>query len=333
MNKKIISQCLLAAGILSAVSFAHADEGRGFYVGGFAGAGRSGNQDVEQTGTAHKFGDTGYSYGGSKYDFNLAVDVKGNAKRDTSGLGGVHVGYEWATTSWGVKPALELEAYYVGADQNSNLANPNDEVVTLKSTAPSAYDNSTDTNYTTHTTAYDYTGGPNQTKFQDAIQNYANGHYGAGEHRFQDHMKMNAGIFMANMVFTYDTGSMFKPYVGGGLGFAVINMNSASSFQTSPSANPNFEMSGGVNGTPVNHFNSNTSAYDVGFASQVKLGLRADLDKNWSAFVEYRYLHINSTEYTFGSTVYPDHSATDNWNYKSGSMDFNNALAGVEYAF
>lgn len=338
-----MKKLLTILGVLTSTTVAFADEGRGFYIGGFAGAGRSDNQNVEQTGTAHKYGDNGgYGYGGHNYDFDLAVDVKGAAKRDTAGLGGVQLGYEWGTTSFGIKPAIELEAYYVGADQKSNLSNPNDEVVTLRSTAPDSYTNLSDTHYggvdqPANTPDYNYLVGANSSvktaSFQGAIQEYANHHYGAGDHRFENKMKMDAGVFMANAVLTYETDFILKPYIGAGIGFAVSHMNDASSRQTSPAGATGYEMSGGDGGVPVNHFNSRTSAYDVSFASQVKLGVRAQMDKHISVFAEYRYLHVQASDYTFGSTVYPDHSATDNWNYKSDSMDFHNALAGIQYAF
>ena len=306
MNKKLNIALLVGLAAMSTINVAQADEGRGFYVGAFGGAGRTDNQDVQQTGTAHKYG--AFSNIGTALspiypgDFDLHVDVKGNAKRSTSGLAGIKAGYEWASTSSNIKPAFELEAMYLGANQNSNLVNPNTEVVTTLAT------------------------GDNLTAITDAV---AEG-YSAGNHRFENHMNMNMGLFMANGVFTYETGSMFKPYVGAGVGLAIVHMSGATSYQTSPHGDP-YEMSQGT--TPVNHFNSKTNSNDYAIAGQVKLGLRAEINKNLSAFVEYRYLHINSTEFTYGSTVYSDHAPTDNWIYKNGAMDFNNGLVGIEYAF
>ena len=285
---------------VSAINLAHADEGRGFYLGAFGGAGRTDSQDVEQTGVAHKRG----TFNGGLTDFDLLVDVKGTAKRDTSGLAGVQLGYEWAPIASGIKPAFEIEMMYLSADQNSNLVNPNTELVS-------------------NTTA---TGGA-----LDLIDAAVEAHYGAGEHKFENHMKMNMGVLMANGVFTYETNSMFKPYAGVGVGLALVHMAGATSFQTSPVDGSQYEMSQGT--TPVNHFNSKTNSNDYAFAGQVKLGLRAEITKNISAFAEYRYLHINSTEFTYGSTVYPDHPPTDNWNYKNSAMDFHNGLVGIQYAF
>jgi opacity protein-like surface antigen len=160
-------------------------------------------------------------------------------------------------------------------------------------------------------------------------------HYAAGDHRFADKWKTNMAVFMANGVFTYETYSTLKPYVGAGIGFAYINQTGATSLQTSPatSGSPYELVSGGTD--PVNHFNSRTHASDYALAAQAKLGLRAEFDKHWSAFAEYRYLYVDSAEYTFGSTSYmpTGHSPTSNWTVKSDFMDFHTGLVGVDYSF
>jgi len=301
MKNKILAASLITIGLIANAQAE--DGGRGIYFGAFGGAGRTDSQDVQQTGVAHKRGDYGIP---GLQDFDLLVDVKGKAKRDTAGLVGAHVGYEWAATSFRVKPALELEAFYLGADHNADLANSNTEVVANTSA----------------------TGGD-----LDDIHSAVEAHYGAGEHRFRNHMNLDMGVFMANGVFSYETGSILKPYVGAGMGVALLRMSGASSIQTSPaSTDASCEITNTTGGC-VNHFNSNNKSNDFAFAAQVKLGLRAEMDKHWSSFAEYRYLWVDSTEYTFGSTVYADHSPTNNWNYKSDSMGIHNALVGVEYAF
>ena len=292
MNKKIIASLLMTIGV-STVNLAHADEGRGIYLGAFGGAGRTDNQDVEQTGTAHKTG------------FDLLVDVKGKVERDTSGLIGAHVGYEWASTSSNIKPAIELELMYTEADQKSNLVNPNDERMANITLTGSAL-----------------------TDAQVAVADYS-----AGNHRFFNQMNMKMALFMANGVFTYDTDSMFKPYIGAGLGLAVVRMTGATSYQTNPHGDP-YEVTSDPSHEIVNHFNSKTTANDFAFAGQIKLGVRAEINKHVSAFAEYRYLYVDSTDFTFGSTVYPGgHSPTDNWNVKNDSMGLHNGLVGIEYAF
>lgn len=314
MNKKIICQCLLAAGIMSGASLAYADDssGRGYYVGAFAGMGRTDNQDIHQTGTAYKYGSL-YNAGFS--DFDVHVDVSGNAQRDTAGLGGIHGGYEWGATSWGIKPAIEIEAYYLHADQKSNLANANDEIFTYAGTT-NLVDNEDHSSTLT---------GPDKTFGTNVAE-----HYSAGNHRFANSMKLNGAVFMANGVFTYETHSMIKPYVGLGVGFAYLNMSSAQSLQTSP-ASGSYEMAGPV---PVNHFNSNQEDSTFVFAAQTKLGLRAELTEKISAFGEYRLLHLDSADYTFGSTNYPGlHSPTSVWNVSNGSMNIQNIVVGIDYAF
>jgi len=310
MGKKIICQLLLAAGIISGASLAHADDndGRGYYVGAFAGIGRTDNQDIRQTGTAYKYGslyNAGYS------DFDVHVDVNGNAQRDTAGLGGIHGGYEWAATSWGIKPAIEIEAYYLHSDQKSDLANANGEIFTVAGTNTVIVPGTT-------------------SGFNNSFQTAVVDHYAADEHRFANSMKLNGAVFMANGVFTYETHSMIKPYVGVGVGFAYLNMSSAQSLQTSP-ASGSYEMAGPV---PVNHFNSNQEDSTFVFAAQTKLGLRAALSEKISAFGEYRLLHLDSADYTFGSTNYPGlHSPTSVWNVSNGSMNIQNIVVGIDYAF
>jgi opacity protein-like surface antigen len=298
MNKKIIASLIITIGA-SSFNLANADEGRGIYVGAFGGAGRTDNQQVEQTGTAHKTG------------FDLLVDVKGKAERDTSGLIGASVGYEWAKTSSNIKPAIELEVMYTQADQKSRLVNSNDEImsnVTLTGDALTEAQNEV------------YVGG------EDG-QNYS-----AGNHRFFNQMNMKMGLFMANGIFTYDTDSMFKPYVGAGLGMALVRMTGATSYQTNPHGEP-YEVTSNTEEV-VNYFNSKTKANDFALAGQIKLGIRAEISKHVSAFAEYRYLYVDSTDFTFGSTVYPGgHSPTDNWNVKNNSMGLHNGLVGVQYSF
>ncbi len=134
---------------------------------------------------------------------------------------------------------------------------------------------------------------------------------------------MTAGVFLANAVFTIQTPYSEKvvPYVGAGIGVAVI------SIEGSDSANP---------GEPgINHFNSDPDASDSAFAVQLKAGVKIEIHPKVSLFLEYRYLSVDSTNYTFGATDYPwdVHLPTTSWDVDLGRMDYNLFLAGLQYRF
>lgn len=48
-------------------------------------------------------------------------------------------------------------------------------------------------------------------------------------------------------------------------------------------------------------------------------------------FLEYRFLYLSASDYTFGSTVYLTHIATTNWDVKIGSQYYNMATAGIQF--
>lgn len=309
MNKQLNIALLVGLAAMSTINVAHADSnGRGFYLGAFVGAGRTDNQTVEQSAVAYKKDSEELMHDNIESPWELFVDVKGNTKRGTLGLGGVHVGYEWAANAFNIKPAAELEAFYIGADQESNLRNPAQENGVYTSSGTSEHDG-------------EHVAGDISTYHSIA----------PGVHQFANKMNTNMGLLMANGIFTYETGLMFKPYVGGGIGLAYVRMTNATSYQTGPGG---LELINGSGSDPVNHFNSKTRDSDVAFAAQAKVGLRAEFDSHWSAFAEYRYLRVASSDFTFGDTSYPgDHVATSSWKLKNDSMDFHMGLAGISYAF
>lgn len=143
------------------------------------------------------------------------------------------------------------------------------------------------------------------------------------EHSFADSLPMNAGVLLANSVLTLHTPYMDKihPYFGGGVGAAFVSISGADSTQLNP-AEPG-----------INHFNSNPNASSWSFAAQAKTGIRAELAERWWLFVEYRFLYLSPTNYTFGSTQYPTHVATTPWNVNFGGMYYNMGAVGVEYSF
>ncbi|MBX5453818.1 MAG: porin family protein [Acidobacteriia bacterium] len=142
------------------------------------------------------------------------------------------------------------------------------------------------------------------------------------EHRFFDSFSLDTGVVLANAVFTLQTPSRFRPYIGVGLGAALVSVSGADSLQESPPE------------PGINHFNSNPTAIGGNLAAQLKVGAHYEFTSHWSAFVEYRLLFINNTSYFFGSTVYPGiHAPTSPWKVGFGDMFFNLGVAGVDYRF
>jgi opacity protein-like surface antigen len=142
------------------------------------------------------------------------------------------------------------------------------------------------------------------------------------KHTFHDSFPMDTGVFLANSILTFNTPyvTWLSPYLGAGIGAAVISISGANSKQVNP-------LEPGIN-----HFNSNTHASSWTFAAQLKAGLRFNLSNNWRLFAEYRFLQLSPTNYTFGSTQYPTHVPTSKWNVNFGSMINNMGTAGIEYS-
>ena len=141
------------------------------------------------------------------------------------------------------------------------------------------------------------------------------------EHDFNVHYPMESGIGLINAIFTFkhhDYGS-FKPYIAAGIGAGVVSISNAISTQTSP-LEPN-----------INHYNSHASDNSTVFAVQPKVGFRYTLRPCLDLFAEYRFLYLSGSNFTFGSTVYPSHVATSNWNVMLGSQYYNMGVLGVRY--
>lgn len=299
VSKKITLVVMLAVGGIHHVYAG--SEGRGLYVGGFAGAGQTDSQNLEQSAVAFKRGALAHDVNNDPWD--LYVNVKGHAKRDNLGLGGIHLGYEWAENAFNIKPAVELEAIYLGADQDAHLANTRQENGVWTTTA-------------------------NGHEVGEVSEHHS---IAAGVHQFSDSMHMRMGLLMTNGIFTYETHSLFKPYLGAGFGLAYLNMTDARSYQTGPGG---IERINGAGTNPVNHFNSDKRDWDIALAAQAKLGVRAEFDRHWSAFAEYRYLYVGSSTFNFGSTDYSGyHVETSKWKVENNAMGLQAGLVGVEYAF
>ncbi|MDP3561148.1 MAG: hypothetical protein Q8R83_03090 [Legionellaceae bacterium] len=141
------------------------------------------------------------------------------------------------------------------------------------------------------------------------------------EHYFHVTYPLRTGVFLINSVLNVDHPSLdkFHPYVGVGIGAAVLAISGANSAQKTP-AEPG-----------INHYNSNASDTSIAFAAQPKIGMAFDITPSASLFVEYRFLYLSASSYTFGSTVYPTHKVTSDWDVKIGSQYYNMGTIGVHY--
>jgi opacity protein-like surface antigen len=142
------------------------------------------------------------------------------------------------------------------------------------------------------------------------------------EHDFHVTYPMNTGVFLVNAVLNLNLPchSRFHPYVGAGIGGAVVSISNANATQIAPPE------------PGVNHFNSNPSDTDAAFAAQGKLGLSFDLCKKINIFAEYRLLYLSGTDYAFGSTVSPGHAATSNWLVEFDHQHYNIGAIGIQYS-
>lgn len=139
------------------------------------------------------------------------------------------------------------------------------------------------------------------------------------EHDFDVVYPMKRSVFLVNTVLTFNKPCLLiHPYVGLGIGGAIARISGADSTQLSPPE------------AGVNHYNSNTSDMDTTFAGQVKLGLSYDINDAISVFAEYRWLYLSSTQFTFGSTVYPTHAATSSWLVKLDPQKYNLGSVGIK---
>ncbi len=141
------------------------------------------------------------------------------------------------------------------------------------------------------------------------------------EHFFRVSYPMQTGVFLVNAVLNAhhaDFGK-FHPYVGVGAGAAVISISGANSTQITPSE------------PGINHYNSGASDTSFAFAAQPKVGVSYQFSQNTNLFVEYRFLYLSDSDYTFGSTVYPTHVATSNWDVTIRSQYYNMGTIGIQY--
>lgn len=141
------------------------------------------------------------------------------------------------------------------------------------------------------------------------------------EHLFVDTFKVDTGVLLVNSVWIFNMPRLLiQPYAGIGIGTAIVSLYSANSTQINP-AEPG-----------INHFNSGPNDFNWTFAVQAKTGIRFNITRNVRLFAEYRYLYLNPTNYQFGSTQYPSHLATNNWNVHLGCTGYHLGSVGIEYS-
>lgn len=142
------------------------------------------------------------------------------------------------------------------------------------------------------------------------------------EHTFDNTYPMNSAVFLANLVLSFPTSFYgVTPYIGGGIGTALVDIDGAKSLQVEPSEGD------------LNHFNSGPDSSAWTFAAQIKAGVRLPLGSNAYLFGEYRYLYIGSTDQTFGPTVEPTHVQTSAWTQKFGETSYHLGTAGIGLNF
>jgi opacity protein-like surface antigen len=140
------------------------------------------------------------------------------------------------------------------------------------------------------------------------------------EHDFLVKYPMDAGIFLANAVLGFNSANCgFQPYVGAGIGAALISITHAQAIQIAPPE------------IGVNHYNSNPNDTEATFAGQVKVGAGYSFTPHISIFAEYRWLYLGPSNYTFGSTVFPGHAATSSWRVELDAQNYNTGAAGIRY--
>jgi opacity protein-like surface antigen len=141
------------------------------------------------------------------------------------------------------------------------------------------------------------------------------------EHNFHALYPLSTGVFLVNAILNANTSlfGKFNPYIGAGIGSAVVSISDAQVTQLSPPE------------PGVNHFNSDPSDKAVALALQPKIGLSYNFNPHLGVFAEYRFLYLSDTKYLFGSTVYPAHVATAPWQVKIKPQYYNMGTVGIQF--
>lgn len=205
----------------------------------------------------------------------LAVMASGSTNRNTNWLAGAHIGFSWnrMTTFLALKPALELEGYYLGG-------------VDIKG----------------------------DDIFNDSTR--------IQEHTFHLQYPVKTGAFFINAVLSTYKLHFFErltPYIGVGLGSAILSISNATALQVNPPEGN------------LNHYNSDPDDRALAFAAQAKIGMSYQLSPGSRFFLEYRFLYLSQTSYTFGSTVAFAHATTSPWLVKIQPQIYNMGTLGFSF--
>jgi len=139
---------------------------------------------------------------------------------------------------------------------------------------------------------------------------------------FDSSFDMSSLVVLGNVVVGFPTRySGLTPYVGAGIGLARVDITGANSAQVNP-AEPG-----------VNHFNTGTDSSAWTFASQIKAGVRYALGDSAYVFGEYRFLYVDATDQNLGSTAYPAHASTSDWNVRFDGTSYHFLAAGIGLSF
>lgn len=141
------------------------------------------------------------------------------------------------------------------------------------------------------------------------------------EHDFVDTFPMKRTVFLGNAVLNFNHAACqpVHPYIGFGIGSAIVKIKDAIAEQVDPPE------------AGVNHFNTDSNDAVSTFAGQIKLGLSYDVNRCFSFFADYRWLYLADTHFVFGSTAYAGHAETSSWHVKLTAQRYNLGNVGVRY--
>lgn len=144
----------------------------------------------------------------------------------------------------------------------------------------------------------------------------------SAEQNFAVSYPMSRTLFLANAVLSFNHPRLLvHPYVGFGIGDAIIRISGANATQENPAE------------VGINHYNADPSDTNSAFAAQIKIGMSYDITKHISVFADYRGLYIASTDFVFGSTVYPaTHMETSSWQVNLDAQRYNMGNIGIKFS-